>query len=58
MVTIIKFFVGKDNKLLDTHTYFCVSILHVDISCNKLFISVDFGMFAYLVFIIVDVSNT
>ena len=42
----------KDNKLLDTQTYFCVSISHVEISCNKLLISVNFGNFAYLVLII------
>ena len=38
-------------------TYFCVSISHVEINCSKLLISVDFSMFAYLVFIIFD-SNS
>ena len=44
----------KDNKLLDldTQTYFCVSISHVEISYNKLSMSVDFDMFAYLIIII------
>ena len=27
---------AKDNKLLDLQTYFCVSISHVEISCNEL----------------------
>ena len=26
---------SKDNKLLDTQTYFCVSISHVEISCTQ-----------------------
>ena len=38
----------KDNKLLDMHNYFCVSISNVEISCKKPLMSVDFGMFAYL----------
>ena len=36
----------------DIQTYFCESILLVENSSNKLKMSVDFGMFAYLVFII------
>ena len=36
-------------KQLTKETYFCVSISHVEISCNKLLMSVNFGMFAYLV---------
>ena len=46
----------KDNKLLDMQTYFCVSISHVEISCNKLLMSVDFSMFAYLEFIIFELE--
>ena len=38
-------------------TYFCVSISHVEIRCNKLLMSVDFGMSAYLVFIIFDQTS-
>jgi len=37
-------------------TYFCVLISHVEISCNKLILSIDFGMFAYLVFIIFGIK--
>ena len=32
--------------ILDMQTSFCVSILHVEISCNKMLMSVLFGMFA------------
>ena len=33
-------------------SYFCVLISNVEINYNKLLMAVDFGMFAYLVFII------
>ena len=42
----------KSKIILDTQTYFCVLISHVEISCNNLLMSVNFAMFAYLVFII------
>ena len=37
---------------LPLKTYFCVSISPIEISCNKLLMSVNLGMFAYLAFII------
>ena len=33
-------------------THICVLISHIEFSCNKLLMSVDFGMLAYLIFII------
>ena len=50
MNTILQYLQSKIIKLLDTQTYFCVSISYVETHCDTLLISIDFGMFAYYIY--------
>ena len=50
MNAILQYLQSKIIKLLDTQTYFCVSISYVETHCDTLLISIDFGMFAYYIY--------